>query len=408
MFEGTIRTSRDPAAQASSLLLRLGLALLFIVTPVASVPSRRAFLVLAPVSIALVLAAALLEGRLLKVATRAVRQLRGPVGVAACFLLIWAVVSLSWTPNPAAGLDRLVKTAGTALLTLGACASLPDRMRSSNLYLVALGVLAGMAMTAAAVAYGLVPRRAFDPEQPTLDRAMAGLSIGLFAAAGWLVTKGRLLLAFCLALLFIGVAAAAQAIDALTALVVGLIVLGAARTNLRASALAVATVTAGLVIFAPGVGVALGAFATRLTWLDASDVAGLQRWAATIMADPARLITGHGVETAARARFSSAFGAPRSVLFEVWYEFGLLGAAALAVIIAGATMTTVRLGAGYGAFVQAALAVIFVHLVIGSGTGQTWWTTTLCVYAVAFYAVRNGQYRSVRPRAVFRARAAAA
>jgi hypothetical protein len=140
----SLRTRPTPAAQASALLLRIGLALLLIVAPMTSVGSRRAFLVLAPLGISIVFLAALLEGRGSRTVRSALRFLVSPAGIAAIFLLVWAALSLSWTSAQQLGFDRLVKIAATLLLAVFACVSLPPRMRASNLYLIPIGVaLAG-------------------------------------------------------------------------------------------------------------------------------------------------------------------------------------------------------------------------------------------------------------------------
>ena len=69
------------------------------------------------------------------------------------------------------------------------------------------------------------------------------------------------------------------------------------------------------------------------------DVSGsVQNWAATVLSEPIRLLTGHGFDVTALAITSQHIPPPppRSLLFEAWYELGLVGAVAAAVFTAGA------------------------------------------------------------------------
>jgi hypothetical protein len=397
----SLRTRPTPAAQASALLLRIGLALLLIVAPMTSVGSRRAFLVLAPLGISIVFLAALLEGRGSRTVRSALRFLVSPAGIAAIFLLLWAALSLSWTSAQQLGFDRLVKIAATLLLAVFACVSLPPRMRASNLYLIPIGVaLAGGLIVAAAV-YGLLPFRAFDPDQPTLDRAAAAISLQLFAAVGWLMTKQRPYTTAALVALVVLGTVLCDAEDSVLAIVCGALVAVAVAFRPRLVPRLLAAMVALLLLLAPLLVLVLHARRASLFFLDMDSLRALDIWARVTVQDPLRMLTGRGMESAAFDRLAGGIGldAPRSMLFEMWYELGLLGVLALASFVGMGVLAAGRLALPVAASALGAITCAFILGCLGSGTVQTWWMTTLCLAAVAFAGVQNGQYRSERPRA---------
>ncbi len=96
----------------------------------------------------------------------------------------------------------------------------------------------------------------------------------------------------------------------------------------------------------------------------------MQVWADIIMADPLRLVTGHGIETALRNRISSALdvSAPTSLIFEVWYELGVLGALALTMAVGFTAMNLAGLSRTLGSFGLGCLGFAFGLSVMGLGT----------------------------------------
>ena len=397
----TADPSRTPAAQASALLLRVGIALLLIAAPMMSVGSRRAFLIVAPLGISIIFLATMIDGRAGLAFSRTGRFFTSIAGVAALFLLFWAAVSLGWTSSRALGFDRLLKISGTLLLTVLACFSLPSRMRASNLYLIPIGVLLAAGLAIAAASYGLLPFRAFDPDQPTLDRAAAAISLQLFAALGWLMTKERPLMAALLGAVVLFAAFLGAADDSAIAIAAGGLALLAATWKPKLTGIVVAGLMALLLLLAPLLAIGVQPYADYLPWLEPEDFASLDVWVHVVRSDPLRLIAGRGMESAAFDRITGVIGfaAPHSTLFEIWYELGLLGAASLAVLMGAAVLAASRMTGRVAPYAIGALTCAFLHACMGSGTVQTWWMTTLCLTAIAFAAVNSGQYRSVRPRA---------
>jgi hypothetical protein len=127
--------------------------------------------------------------------------------------------------------------------------------------------------------------------------------------------------------------------------------------------------------------------------------ASLAVWADVVLADPLRLITGYGLDTVLRGKISGALpgNAPTTLLFETWYELGLVGAASAALCLWFAIMAAGRMSGSLAAGGVAAYATAFVLAALGFATLQTWWLMTLAAVAVLFTAIARGQYRTDRP-----------
>ena len=92
---------------------------------------------------------------------------------------------------------------------------------------------------------------------------------------------------------------------------------------------------AGLLLFAPLLPFVLKPLAIGLFGPKAPVVVSLDVWRQIVLSEPLRLVTGHGLETALRGRFFGLIPptAPSTLLFEIWYELGLVGAAAGSIIL---------------------------------------------------------------------------
>jgi hypothetical protein len=163
---------------------------------------------------------------------------------------------------------------------------------------------------------------------------------------------------------------------------------------------------AGLLVIAPLLPLVLRPVAA--VWLGAAHpvVGSLDVWRSVVIDEPARLITGHGFETALRGRFVGLLApdAPNSFLFEVWYELGLVGALAGAVAL---YRSASRAGRDHPLLVPgtvAAFATAFAFACLGIGTAQMWWFTALVVTILMFVAIERGQFRTTRPKAMLQRR----
>jgi hypothetical protein len=395
----------DPAADAATVLRRLGFALLLLVMPIVALFGLRTVVVLGPLAIVILVIAALLGGGARPPREGLARILLSTRGLAGGLLLLWSLLSLIWTPFPIQATERLFNILGTAALVVAGYLALPDRTRAANLYLLPIGV-AGAAITA--VALTLVGESG-DPEHTelTLERGLIVLVLFVWPALAWLRSRQRDVEALVLAVAVTLAAVLAPEIRPLEGVVIGAFVfaLTAARPTLGVAA--TAAVMAGIVAFAPLLPLVLAPIATALLGAADPTAAGLQAWRTLVMEEPLRLLTGHGFETALRGRIAGLIPAatPRNLLFEIWYELGLVGAAALAVLLyAGAR----RAGRDHPPLVpglMAAFASAFTLACLGVATVQMWWLTTLALTVLVFVAASRGQFRTARPKAILQRRA---
>ena len=175
MSQRAQRPHEAPAIDAAHIITRLAIALLLIGVPIASVLTIRAVYALVPVGAALSLAAWLLAP-----GERGPQELRAALfsraGLVALLLVAWTGLSLIWTPFGTGPSERFVKTLSTCALVAAAAALLPERTRTSNLYLLPIGVGAAALTTLAAALIGPASLRA-GADTSTLDRAVIGLVV---------------------------------------------------------------------------------------------------------------------------------------------------------------------------------------------------------------------------------------
>ncbi|MBL8590604.1 MAG: peptide ABC transporter permease [Methylobacteriaceae bacterium] len=388
----------DPAAEASQFLIRLGLAVLTIAAPLAALVSRRAIFLLFPLGCGVILVGALLAPR-----RDAAQRMRAAsftrMGLFALVLLGWAALSLVWTPFREEAAERVLKVAGTLALAVAAGAVLPDRTRVANLYLMPVGVVAA---AIGAIALGLIGQSegvAAAVETTVVERAVAILALMMWPALGALMSRQRWSFAVVMPVL-VGLAiVAADAPLVLIAVAAGAIAFAAALSDAPRTARILGAAFAALLLFAP-----LIPFAARLmvggkTANLVGELAPMADWLAIIRADGLRMFTGHGLDSAARSIAAGYLpqNAPRSALFDIWYELGIVGAAAGAALIHGTFRVAARAHANAAPALIGGVVTGLVIAAAGIGTAQIAWLTIVAAAGVAFVAMVNGLYRTTRP-----------
>ena len=399
----------DPAIDAGGFLLRVGLVILAIVVPVSVVLSRRALFSLVPIGTALVLIGGLMLPHV---------QLRGRIremgltlpALSGLGLLAWAALSLFWTPFPADAAARLWKTGGTVALVACTVALLPERTRTSNIYLFPIGLAAAVVATIAVMALSPQPLLAMQTGDSTPERAALTLVTLVWPAIGALAVRDRWLAAALMAVAVAVAALAAWTSTAIAALAIGALAFAIATWNPTRVARGMGAFAVLLFLLAPllpfalmkpfdmALDAGLGLKVPPLVEVAAS----IRIWADLVRAEPLRLITGHGFDIMSHA-VSSGFipgPAPRSILFEAWYELGIVGAVLGACFAAGVFAAVGRASATVAPFLLAELAAASTVALWGLDTTQLWWITFLGVAALAFVHVVRGQYKTDRPAAV--------
>lgn len=381
------------------MLRRIGFFILMVGVPVLAFVSRRAVVVLTPVAIALIVIAAVIDGANKPLGDSRRALLTATPAVATLVLLFWIALSLFWTPyfDPAA--SRVVSILATTALGIAAYCAIPARMRSANLYLVPIGVgvaalLAGGLYLArgqgVASASGLIAGE-------TYLRGLVVLVMAVWPAVAWLSSRGRDAQALALAI----VVGAASALAPDKAPLLGFLA-GAAACVLAAAypAKVVAVVATGMavaILAAPALPFLASPFGSGDpgSWLESLAV-----WRGLILSDPWAALTGYGIEAVLRSRLAGAlpWNAPSSILFEIWYELGVIGAVAAAAALAGAVRASARRHPALVPGETAGFVSAFVMAALGVATTQMWWITTLIVVALIFVAGARGQFRTTRPR----------
>ena len=395
----------DPAADAALLLIRLGLAVLAFAVPLSAVVSRRAIFTLLPIGAGLLLVASTLLPRP-PAGRRLADALTTSAGLAGLALLVWSAASIIWTPFPADAAVRWGKEGGTIVLVGLVAAFLPERTRTSNLYLFPLGLVPAALATAVYGVIGTQTLGAFQDADITLERAVISLVVLVWPALGALAVRERWSSA---ALLVVGITMSAMAAwtpVALAALALGALAFAAATLSPRRVGIVFGAAAAWILLFAPAIPIVFGpaldqasdALGGRLP-----EVAGMARtfhlWADLVAAEPLRLLTGHGLDLAARGARVGFLPQeiPRSVAFEIWYDLGLVGAVAAAVLAFGGCAAAGRTSVAVAPFLLAEIVSGLTFALWGLDTTEIWWVTLLSVGALAFATVIRGQYRTDRP-----------
>lgn len=398
----------DPTTDAALLLRRIGFATLTLALPLASLVSRRAAVVLTPIGVALLVISSLIEERSW-FSQKLKESLKTRPGMILLGVLAWSALSLIWSPYPQAAAEK----AGNLMLaiTLGFCgaAALPDRMRAANLNLIAIGT--GLAGIFALVLFAMGWLRESDVAIATgsVERGVSVVLITAWPALAWLLSRNRGLSALALALVVGLLSLTRFETGEAVAMICGAVAFGAVYANRAAAAPVIAAIVAGLMLFAP----LLPFLLLPLVSLLPSDTSALHQalgiWADLVGAEPIRFVTGHGLETVLNSRLNGILpqATPTTLLFEAWYELGIVGAAAASVCLYFAIKAAGDMPGALAAGVTAAYTTGFALAALGFATLQPWWLMTLVAVAMLFTAVARGQYKTDRPLAPLSARPAA-
>jgi O-antigen ligase len=230
------------------------------------------------------------------------------------------------------------------------------------------------------------------------------MSVTLLAwpALAWLLMRQERAAAILLALAVVCAVLLAGSPAAVLALLVGAVGFGLAAVAPRVMVPLVAWLLVLAVVAAPLLPFALTALANSFFGGDVTMLKSLVVWRDSVLAEPVRLITGHGLDTALRSQLAGILplGAPQSILFEIWYELGLLGALPVAFLLASAALAARGLGDAIAPCLIGAILNVLAFACLGLVGSQTWWLTLIAVASVAFTAVIHGRFGTRRPKAV--------
>jgi hypothetical protein len=378
------RPVNDPAADAGRFLCRLALIILMVVVPGAEVAVRLAIYSLFPVGAVVIMIAGLLVG-VGAVRERLIGLLLTPLGLMGLLLTFWAGLSLVWTPFPGEASVRFAKALGTEVAVVLAILFLPPRTRAPNLYLLPIGLsLAAIATIALSLFGPATFKSGTDADSTLAQRSTMSLVLLVFPALGALSLRERRGLAAALAVLVVAAAFATFVDVALVGFAAGALVYATAGASPSRLGKICAYGFGGLVLLAP-VLTLLVAFAASLL-PHAAFAEPFRISAELVLHEWPRLITGHGIDMAARAIEIGYLPAatPHSILFLIWYDLGILGAVAFAYLTAGVFLVLGRLSTTYAPPLLGGVVAGLTIAVCGAETTQIWWITLNGLNAIAF------------------------
>jgi len=394
-----LRSSDTPAEAAAKLLMRLGLAALFVGLPCAGIYWRGAIYVVLPVGAILILVGALLDAP-----PHAGRRLRdaivAPAGGAALLVALWAAVSVTWTPFPADAGERFLQFAGATSLAVLAAVYLPLKTKTLDFYLLPVGIALASAATLT-LAYFDTPwfLGGFEFDETLYERATITSIVLVWPALGFLSLREHWIAAAILGVLVACVALAGFAQVALLAMGAGAFTFAIAMSGPTRTARFFTWLFAPLILFSPLLPL-LYRLALWTTGFDpGAESAPMLIWNELIVSQWPRLITGHGLDFVHRGLSLGYLpeGTPRSLLLLLWFDFGLVGAAGFTVLVVQAFRVAGRLPVKTAPAVLAGLVAILTIAILGIATSQIWWLTLLDCEAIAFALLVKGVDRAQRP-----------
>ena len=392
--------SPQPAASAARLLRRVGFFVLA-AAPLLSMASRRGFVIAVPFGSILVIMATLIESETNKPWQSIGRMAVSICGIAGLFVLLWAGLSLIWTPFKSEAMARLANMIGLVVLVMTTVASLPVHSRASNLHVLPIG-LGG----AIVLANGLSIWSLNDPDlviDPLFtERLPLFASVLLFPCIGWLHSRQRfggalMLLVFTGSFLILH-----EAYAALFSLTLGIVFYGLAVWRATWCRWLSGMMTIGLLVLAPVLPFVLRPLTKWAFGATDLNVDALRAWGRLVQREPLRLMTGHGFDVTARAKAAGLIEptAPRGLLFELWYDLGLLGVVGVAIVLMMIIRASSKSAPVLAPGILATLICAFSLTVLGQVALQSWWVTLIGLVVIMWFAIEQGQYHTIRPRSI--------
>jgi hypothetical protein len=397
-----VRRFDDHARDAAVLLGWFGMTILMIGAPLVTVLSRRALFILLPIGAGLMFAAFLVS--VSRDGLKALRQaVATPLGLAVVFLAGWMGLSLVWTPFPEAAGPRYAAMVSVVVIAAIIIAFLPERRARPSLYLLPAGLVFTAALTLGMTLFGPASfRGGSEFDSSLLERSILTLVLLVWPALGALGVFGRWTLATALASLVALAIVVTSAQNALATFAIAAVTFAMAATDPKRAARIAAGLFGTLILLAPLLPFLLAPLAQSVDLVGKSTIAAMTDWRDLVTADGVRLLTGHGLDTARRGVVYGYLPAhtPRTILFEIWYELGVLGAVGLAAVFALATAAAGNAAATVAPALLAGLVATVVVAIFGIATAQLWFVTMCGLEAVAFGLLCRSSRGQQRPVAV--------
>ncbi len=395
-----IRT--NPAADAAALLNRIGIGLLLLLVPTLLMGARHPVFVLYPVGAIVVIIAALLDPQ-----SRAGAQIRlglaSPTMAAFLLFFLWSWVSLLWAPDKGAAALRFGQVTGALALGLIAVAFMPERTRLANLNIAPIGlglaVIVGLSLTVLLRWRGAGVHFVDDE---SLLRGTLGAVVLMWPALGALGLRGRWGWAAVIAA-FVGILTLASGVAlAAFGLVVGILVFALGLNRPMLAAKLVAGATALLLMTAPLLPTMAGWLLPLVAGLPYLHdmLATVAAWAPIFAAEGGGVLIGHGIDAAAQSAGRGLLPnvAASGILFQLWFDLGLLGALFGTILIGLGVRAAARADARLAPFMVAGIASALTIAIAHFTLSQIWWVNMVGIAGVAVAHNLRGRYLEERPK----------
>ena len=392
---------RDDAADASRFFSRIGYLVLAVGAPVGVVLHPLGLYVMFSIGVGLILIAAALDAEP-GFLNRFMRPFYVPAFLALLAGLVWAAVSILWTPYPVAAAQHLLKLSVLLVATLLAVAAPRENASATDLYLFPIGVVAGMAtMIARALAENLFGL----PDDGRLTTGAVAIALLLFPAIGGLAARARNGLARLLLILALCFAYIASYTPLTVALFAGYLALSFSISDLSRTARELSWGAAALILLSPLIPalaptVSAWIFHARLASLPAP-YPSLSVAADVFTHDKLRLLTGHGFATVNRGVHDRILPAetPRALAFTVWYELGIVGAVLAAAGAWLAFRSLARAPARLAPYMAAAFSAVVALAFFNIDFVEMTTLTQIALAVISTDVAARSQYRTSRPSA---------
>jgi exopolysaccharide production protein ExoQ len=387
----------DPALAVSGLLTRLGLFLLVIFAPFFAMFSRHAVAIIVPIATALLIMAAALDGRLPMALHRLTRSLLSYETLALFLLMIWAAITIFWTPQPSAAAGQLPSILLVVLLFAVTISCLKGNVRFSDVNLIPIGLsIAAVALILEFLPYS--PLRGLGEvagENTESVRAAMLLALLIWPAVGAVLARGRSWQALLMCLVTILALWLVHSLVVFTAFLTGIMVMTTALWRPRLAARLVGIGALVLLVLAPLAGWLMARYGGFLLPAEGDHLVAV--WRDVTFSLPTHLIAGYGFDASAsltRGVGGQLLASPRNAALQVWLELGLIGV----LLAAMALWLTFRgMDRDDDRSVPAALAVSATAVVMmfaGLASWQTWWLMALGLTSVSLaFLARLGARR---------------
>ncbi len=390
----------------------------FSLLPLAMVFANRSSPLVLSVSTFCVAIALTLEGGWQVFGKKTLRVLSDPLGLLVLAIILWGLLSVSWSDAPSISLETISEISLAIFLVTFLAINLPDQLRLRHLQIVIFSVLFGCVIIVFNYTTGFSYWHLFNKKLQgyIFNRTIITLVLlSIPVLAGWKAFSGKettsqkhmAIMVFGSLFLLFAVILFADSGGAVLGVVVGCLAYGAFRFFPRITA---GFSGIGLVLFllaAPLTGPVMERVMPETVLQMLSSAHARERieiWHIFGQATLERPVMGAGIGASPVAAFSETakklslnqkqlealnMGHPHDLALQIWYELGFVGAVLLLLIILLCLLYLVRSSMPAKAMKFAFFAMVAAISVMTHGAWQTWWSTVIGAGLIWFLAINH-------------------